>query len=443
MKILFVIDMYDCATNGTTVSARTFMKELRARGHEVVFIAASEKEEEFKFCVPPWKLWFVKRIMEKQGAMFARVDRAVIAEALEGVDIVHTFLPFKLSQVVNEMAKEKGIPVVAAFHCQPENITYSFWPLRIIPGITSIIYNRFKRLYYRHVKDIHCPSRFIADELTKHGYKARMHVISNGVADMFTPGPANRPEEWGDKFVIACVGRFAPEKKQETLIKAVAASKYRDKIKLVFCGMGQLDDHLKSLAKARKVDASFGFYSRDKLLNILRSSDLYVQPSVAEIECIACIEAFSTGLVPIIADSKLSATRQFAIDKRSLFRTGKYKELARKIEYFMERPEEVKELSAKYIEKGREYPLSKSVGQIEEVYGAMLREKAEEMQKAKECHCEEGLARRSNPEKMQKEENWNKEECGMHAYGVGECCCEDCAFGMDEQPELIGEVPAF
>ena len=43
----------------------------------------------------------------------------------------------------------------------------------------------------------------------------------------------------------------------------------------------------------------------------------------AEIEAIACIEAFSCGLVPVIAGSEQSATPQFALDERSLFNAGR------------------------------------------------------------------------------------------------------------------------
>ena len=65
-------------------------------------------------------------------------------------------------------------------------------------------------------------------------------------------------------------------------------------------------------------------------------SDLYVHAADAEIEAIACIEAFSSGLVPVIANSPKSATPQFALDERSLFEAGNPKDLADKIDYWIE-----------------------------------------------------------------------------------------------------------
>ena len=59
---------------------------------------------------------------------------------------------------------------------------------------------------------------------------------------------------------------------------------------------------------------------REPLADFYNQCDLYVHAAEAEIEAIACIEAFASGLVPVIANAKMSATKQFALDKRSLFK---------------------------------------------------------------------------------------------------------------------------
>ena len=64
------------------------------------------------------------------------------------------------------------------------------------------------------------------------------------------------------------------------------------------------------------------FFPKAELLDILAMSDLYVHAADVEIEAISCMEAFASGLVPIIANSPKSATPQFALDDRSLFRAG-------------------------------------------------------------------------------------------------------------------------
>ena len=44
MKILIVIDQYDGANNGTTISARRFVKYLRKNGNTVKVLSTGEKK---------------------------------------------------------------------------------------------------------------------------------------------------------------------------------------------------------------------------------------------------------------------------------------------------------------------------------------------------------------------------------------------------------------
>ncbi len=75
-------------------------------------------------------------------------------------------------------------------------------------------------------------------------------------------------------------------------------------------------------------------------MKLINECDLYVHASDAEIEGISCMEALACGLVPIISDSRLSATMQFALDERSLFRAGDAADLAAKMDFWIEHPEE-------------------------------------------------------------------------------------------------------
>ena len=366
MNIVIVIDIYDQLTNGTVMTAYRFVEEFKKRGHNVRVVATGAKGEN-EYEVPERILPIATKVAAKQQIRFGKPDEAILRKAFAGADIIHFYLPFKLEKKGRKIAEKMGIPYTAAFHLQPENITYNCG-LKHSNIVPRWIYSFFRRKFYKHVDHIHCPSVFIADQLRKHRYKAKLHVISNGVAADFKP-PEQRVCEKKEFFDILMIGRYATEKRQDVLIRAIARSKYADKIRLTLAGKGPKRKKLEKLAaKKLKNPVTFGFYSEAELIQVIHSSDLYVHAADIEIEAIACIEAFSCGLVPIIANSEKSATPQFALDERSLFKAGSSKDLAAKIDYWIEHEAERNESSANYASNGKRYRLDYSIERAEEMF---------------------------------------------------------------------------
>ncbi len=73
-------------------------------------------------------------------------------------------------------------------------------------------------------------------------------------------------------------------------------------------------------------------------------ADLYVHAATVEVECMTVLEAMGCGLPLLIADSPKSATKQFALDDRSLFPCNDAQKLSEKIDYWVEHPAELKEV---------------------------------------------------------------------------------------------------
>ncbi len=362
MVIALVADQFDSLNNGTTASARRFVENLRSLGHTVRVLTSSTPGPD-KYILPLWHIPIVSWFADKQGMTFCKIDKKVIREFLTDADVVHFYFPFPLARAVEKMAREMNIPCIAAFHVQPENITYQI-KLGWSKLAADFFYHMLRIYFFNRFDDIHCPTEFIAGELRKHGYKAKLHVISNGIDAKFTPGE-KKPH---DKFRIAMSGRFSPEKRQDLLIAAAKLSKHKNDIQLMFMGRGPSEEYYKSLAADLPNPASFKFYYENELIETLRNCDLYVHTSDVEIEAIACMEAFACGLVPIISNSPKSATPHFALDARSLFKHGNAEDLANKIDYWIDHPEERAEMSKRYIAQGESLRVINSVKQIENVY---------------------------------------------------------------------------
>ena len=390
MKILLVIDTYDTNNNGTSISAQRFAAVLREHGNEVRILTTGEPAPD-KFVLKEFKVPLFNDLIHSHGFQFAQVDLDIIREAVEWADIVHCMMPFALETATKLIADQMHKPSTAAFHIQPENLTSSIG-LGKAEWLNDRFYYTFRFLLYQHFNHIHVPSQFMANDLIKRGYKAKIHVISNGIdPDFITAGQRKLSNSDGGHtslsdgslITIVMVGRLSGEKRQDVIINAVPFSKYADRIQLVFAGKGPKYDEYVELGKQLKNPPQFVFLSKPELIDLLLHTDLYVHASDMESEAISCIEAFATGLVPVIANSEDSATPQFALDGRSLFAPGRPKDLARAIDWWFDHPDEKAKMEREYAEAAKNYDIDTSVRLCEQ----MFREAIEETENQEENHA--------------------------------------------------------
>lgn len=339
MKIAIICDVLGKANNGTSIAAMNLIRYMQDAGHDVRVVCCDKDKENVPgyYIVPVCDLGAVcNKILENNGVSVAKNDEKILREAMRGVDVVQIETPFALGLAAAKIAMESDIPISASFHCQAENITSHIGLMNFHP-VNHLIYKYFYQKLYRHCATVHYPTQFIRDVFEAEiNQKTNGFVISNGVnREFFASAERTRQTE---KFTIVCSGRYSKEKAQHIVIKAVGHSKYREQIRLILAGDGPKKKRLQRLASRLGIDAHFEFFNRKDLIRTLRSADLYVHTSVAEIEAISCTEAIVCGLVPVISDSKMSATKAFALDERNLFAKNDAKDLTRAIEYWYEHP---------------------------------------------------------------------------------------------------------
>jgi 1-acyl-sn-glycerol-3-phosphate acyltransferase len=80
------------------------------------------------------------------------------------------------------------------------------------------------------------------------------------------------------------------------------------------------------------------------------------------------MEAFACGLVPVISDSRRSATSQFALGPGNLFRSGDPASLAERIDGWLDDPGSLGAASQTYARYAELYTVDRSVKAIERVY---------------------------------------------------------------------------
>ncbi|MCB9498412.1 MAG: glycosyltransferase [Bacillales bacterium] len=369
MKICVVSDVLGTENNGTTIAAMNLIRSLRKRGHEVRILSpdAEHKGEKDYYIVPTLNFGIFNEYVKKNGVVLAKKDKNVINEALDGIDACHIMLPFSLCQATLKECLKRNIPITAGFHTQAENVTAHFG-LMFSHFASWAIYNYFYRHVYKKVGAIHYPSEFIRDTFEKTiNKKTNGKVISNGVNSIFVKKEVERPDYLKDKIGILFIGRLSREKKHKYLIKAVKMSKYEKDIQLVFAGVGPTEKGLRRLSSSLTNKPYINFFNHEDLVNTINSCDLYVHPSSIEIEAISCLEAITCGLVPVINDSPKSATRYFAVDDKNLFKKDSPKDLAQKIDYWIEHPKEKSERSKDYLGYTKKFAFESCMDQMEKM----------------------------------------------------------------------------
>ena len=353
MKVTIIADVLGEENNGTTTACMNLVRYLQDCGDEVKIVCcdADKKGWENYYIVKTFNMGpLINKIIERNNVALANPETAVIEEAIKDADIVHIMMPFALGRKAVKLAKKRNIPVTSGFHVQAENFTSHIGMMNF--GLANYVtYMTFYETVYKKMNGIHYPTQFIRDlfeNTVRH--KTNGYVISNGVHDRFKKKKSVRPEELKDKFVILFTGRYSREKSHHILIKAVAKSKYKDKIQLIFAGQGPNYNALRKLSIKKNINMPImKFFDKDELAKVINYCDLYCHPAEIEIEAIACLEAISCGIVPVIANSKRCATKAFAIDEKNLFKCNDTQDLADKIDYWIEHPEERKQRSKEYL----------------------------------------------------------------------------------------------
>ena len=385
MNVTIICDVLGVPNNGTSVAAYNLINHLNSQGHNVTVVCCdADKEGESGYMiVPTIKLGpIVNAALARNEVVPAKADPVILDEAIKDADVVHLLMPFPLSWKAVKICEKYGIPMTSSFHVQAENFTCHIGMMKSAFA-TKEVYKYFYKKVYSHCAYTHYPTEFIKQDF-EGNIKKRVpsKVISNGVSEsFFEPAPAEAIKKQKaknkDKFTIVVVGRYSSEKAQQVLIKAVAKSKYKDKIHLILAGEGPKRRHYKKLVKKNGVDCEMRFFDHDELKEVLNAADLYVHTAYVELESIACLEAIVTGLVPIICNSKRSAARFFAQDDRCLYQKWDSEDLKNKIEYFMDNPKELEACKKKYKIQANVSRLAECMNKMEQ----MLEEAAETRQK--------------------------------------------------------------
>lgn len=372
MQLTIIAPVLGEENNGTTVAIMNLIRAMEAKGHKVNVVCPDKDKKGVPgyYVVPISNFGPLNVIFKANNVVPAKADKRIIREACKGSDVVHVAFPFFIGGNCAKYIKtELGIPVTASFHCQAENFSSHILNFMDNDMFNNYLYRRYNKRLYGYCSAVHYPTDFIRNEFEQVVGKTNDYVISNGVKNTIRKITVEKDERFKDKKIILFTGRLSKEKSHEVLVRAVSLSKYESDIQLIFAGQGPREKKIKKLSKKILTNQPLiGFFPSDELNRIINTADLYVHPSHAEIEAIACLEAIKCGAVPVIANSPKCATKAFALDERSLFKSGDAKDLSDKIDYWFDNEEERKRMSVAYQESASVLSVETCMDQMESMF---------------------------------------------------------------------------
>lgn len=304
MRVGIFSESYPPLINGVSTSVQTLTAQLEAAGHDV-FIFTSRyphyKDERSGVYRYPSVNALVEPDYVVPVPFSPRITHAIKALKL---DIVHSQSPFFLGLVARRSARALHLPHVATNHTLYTEYAH-YLPLPTV-GVTRHLLIRWMRRFYNSCDHVLAPSALTKSVLRDRcGVETPVSVVPTAIPapPYVLARPAETRQEFGlppDACILLYVGRLAPEKNLDLLLRAFAliAAKTTDTY-LVLAGSGKSRRALEHQARALGIHRRTrfaGFLGRTKLDPLYQASDLFLFPSKTETQGLAVGEALAAGL---------------------------------------------------------------------------------------------------------------------------------------------------
>lgn len=310
MRVGIFAESYPPLINGVSTSVQTLIGQLEQAGHSVcIFTSRYPDFRDERPCV--FRYPSVNAIVEPDYVLPIPISPR-IAGAIPGLglDIVHSQSPFLLGVVARRVARRLGLPHVSTNHTLYTD--YAHYVPLVPAALTRRVLVRWMRGFYDGCDHVLAPSQLTKRRLLDgYGVRTPVTVIPTGIPapPYVLARPTETKRELGvppDARVLLYVGRLAPEKNLEMLLRAFQriAEKTSDAY-LVMAGSGKSAPALRRLTKQLGIAPRVvftGFLGRTKLDPLYKASDLFLFPSKTETQGLAVGEALAAGTPAIVVN---------------------------------------------------------------------------------------------------------------------------------------------
>ncbi|HSB02794.1 MAG TPA: glycosyltransferase family 4 protein [Anaerolineales bacterium] len=388
MHIAFFTNYYHPVVNGVVRSVASFRDVLMRQGHNVFVFAqadaAYQDNEPFIFRYPSLSL-------PLSGDISAAIPVSPFVDQLLPalkLDVIHTHHPVLLGQTAARKAAELELPLIFTFHTQYWEYThYVPFPQEAIQDFLKNAVHKWLRDFMQKCQHIIIPSESMKEILVRnYGLEERYTVIPTGT-DLAPYQCADwkslrKEKGWEHETVLISVGRLAPEKNLDTLLRAFAkaCSQYPD-LRLVLIGDGNAKQDLESLASELGVAERVTFTGSLPFEDVpcyLKAADVFTFASITETQGLVTIEAMAAGLPVVAVDA--SGTRDIVEHgKQGFLVENDVDALAEGIKKLLSDPQQMKRFGNNALKKAKMFDVNELGKQLVSVYEQAIQDKKENL----------------------------------------------------------------
>ena len=392
MKILIAADLHWPTINGVATFSRNLAKGLADRGHEVIVIAPSQRRsgrgsEEID------GNHVIKRTMSVPFPLYQNFRISVapqrevkkIIEEFEP-DVVHIQMLLGIGQATMRYAQRYNIPVVTTNHAIPENLLDNIRMLAPVSKQLSYLITEYGARFHRKADFVTMPTQAAIDMLAA-GRKDLPDIpikpVSNGIdlsRFQATKASAAIYKKFAipkDCLIVSYIGRLDSEKHIHVLIDAFNAVLERTTkpIHLLIVGGGtdaeRLENHVYELGIHSRVTFT-GRVTDDEIVELHKVGDIFAVPSPAELQCIAALEAMSSGK-PIVAVNAGAVYELCQTDRNGfLCEKDDVEQMADALEKLIDDEELRTKFGKESLKIARTHDLNHTLDQFEEIYEQVI-----------------------------------------------------------------------
>lgn len=317
-RVLIVTEVYRPGVGGVQEAIDTLVDGLREAGDEVVIVTGSPRLttrlyiEKLDNGATVYRLPAVASPVNPTNnriTFLPQIWMHALWRQQARFDVIHMHTPSSwLMTSIAKYAERNHVPYIVTNHVMNLNLNMNK---------TGWFFRKVLTIYERQaVRLMNSASMVTAP--TRNALKMMQHIdvpmtaISNGLdTNYYSPGKVDKTI--AAKFMIDLesarmiyTGRLDGEKRVDILIDAMPKLlKEHPNIQLVIIGKGLLDKELRQRAADHQLGDRIifcGYVTNDEKRGLLRMSDIFVNASPAELQCISALEALACGVPLVVAD---------------------------------------------------------------------------------------------------------------------------------------------